>query len=32
MLGADISEDYEYQLRQDEENKRVSKKSNKKER
>ena len=29
MLGADISEDYEYQLRQDEEQKRLSKKSNK---
>ena len=30
MLGADISEDYEYQLRQDEEYKRLSKKSKKK--
>lgn len=30
MLGADISEDYEYQLRQDEEHKRLSKKSKKK--
>ena len=29
MLGVDISEDYEYQLRQDEEQKRLSKKSNK---
>ena len=30
MLGADISEDYEYQLRQDEEHKRLSKKPKKK--
>ncbi|MFK7981720.1 MAG: hypothetical protein AB8G86_17190, partial [Saprospiraceae bacterium] len=30
MLGVAISEDYEYQLRQDEENKRLSKKSKKK--
>jgi len=30
MLGADINEDYEYQLRQDEEYKRLSKKSKKK--
>jgi len=30
MLGVDISEDYEYQLRQDEEHKRLSKKSKKK--
>ena len=29
MLGADISEDYEYQLRQDEEHKRLSRKSSK---
>ena len=30
ILGANISEDYEYQLRQDEEHKRLSKKSKKK--